>query len=59
MFEYEMHQMRAAELARQADHQRLVGEARKHRAAARRSVRDEAEGPVSTPFRKIRFMRAA
>lgn len=59
MFEYEMHQMRAAELARQADHQRLVGEARKHRAAARRSVRVEAEGPVSTPFRKIRFMRAA
>ncbi|MEU5899321.1 MULTISPECIES: hypothetical protein [Streptomyces] len=59
MFEYEMHQMRAAELVRRADHQRLVGEARKSRATARRSARDEAEGPVSTPLRKIRFMRAA
>ncbi|MEU6822023.1 hypothetical protein ABZ921_15440 [Streptomyces atriruber] len=59
MFEYEMHQMRAAELVRQADRGRLVGEARKVRAAARRSARQEAEGPVSTPLRKIRFTRTA
>ncbi|WP_306333394.1 hypothetical protein [Streptomyces sp. KL118A] len=59
MFEYEMHQMRAAELVRQADRRRLVGEARKARAVARRSARQEAEGPVSTPLRKIRFTRTA
>ncbi|MFK4069316.1 hypothetical protein [Streptomyces sp. NPDC029674] len=66
MFEYEMHQMRAAELSREADHQRLLGEARKVRAAARRSARQEAEGRVSTTLwmsrptrRKLRFTRAA
>ncbi|WP_055568888.1 hypothetical protein [Streptomyces atriruber] len=59
MFEYEMHRMRAAELVRQADRRRLVGEARKARAAARRSARQEAEGPVSTPLRKIRLTRTA
>ncbi|MEV0258972.1 hypothetical protein AB0H82_32505 [Streptomyces sp. NPDC050732] len=66
MFEYEMHQMRAAELSREADHRRLLGEARKIRAAARRSARHEAEGRVSTTLwrsrltrGKARFTRAA
>ncbi|MFE0177121.1 hypothetical protein ACFWZ2_32930 [Streptomyces sp. NPDC059002] len=59
MFAYEMHQMRAAELAREAGHRRLVREARTSRAAARRSARDEAEGRVSTRLGRSRFMRAA
>ncbi|MEU6991220.1 hypothetical protein ABZ953_11250 [Streptomyces sp. NPDC046465] len=59
MFEYEMHQMRAAELSREAAHRRLVGEARRNRAAARRSARDEAEGQVSASAWKSRFTRAA
>ncbi|MCF3118590.1 hypothetical protein IPZ68_02540 [Streptomyces arenae] len=62
MFEYEMHQMRAADLTREADRGRLLREARKaraDRAAARRTARDEAEGRVSTPLRKTRFTRAA
>ncbi|MEU6126103.1 hypothetical protein [Streptomyces sp. NPDC047123] len=59
MFEYEMHQMRAAELGRDAAHHRLLGEARRIRAAARRSARDEAEGRVSTQPWKSRFTRAA
>ncbi|MFF1378047.1 hypothetical protein [Streptomyces sp. NPDC058308] len=59
MFEYEMHQMRAAELSREAAHRRLVGEARKNRAAARRSARDAAEGQVRTSLWKSHFTRAA
>ncbi|MET7360696.1 hypothetical protein ABZS76_19905 [Streptomyces sp. NPDC005562] len=61
MFEYEMHQMRAAELARVADRQRRVTEARKVRAAARRSARHEGEGRVSATLRlrTIRFTRTA
>ncbi|WP_447040161.1 hypothetical protein [Streptomyces sp. DSM 118878] len=59
MFEYEMHQMRAAELSREADRRRLVREVRRSRAAARRSARDEAGGRVSPPARKARFARAA
>ncbi|MFF8645341.1 hypothetical protein [Streptomyces sp. NPDC015345] len=57
MFEYEMHQMRAADLAREADRHRLLGEARKLRAAARRSARHEAEGRVSTTLWRNRLMR--
>ncbi|MFD4629730.1 hypothetical protein ACFVYR_09760 [Streptomyces sp. NPDC058284] len=60
MFDYEMHQMRAAELSREGAHHRLIGEARKIRAAARRAARDEAEGQVSTSsLLKSRFTRAA
>lgn len=60
MFEYEMHQMRAAELAREADRRRLIREIRRsHRAEARRSTGDEAEGRVSVPLWKSRFTRAA
>ncbi|MBW5425804.1 hypothetical protein GKQ77_30290 [Streptomyces sp. BG9H] len=59
MFEYEMHQMRAADLIREADRRRLIREARGNRAAARRSGRDKAEGRVSAPLWKSRFTRAA
>ncbi|WP_246201626.1 hypothetical protein [Streptomyces alboniger] len=59
MFEYEMYQMRAADLAREADRRRLIREARGNRAAARRSGRDEAEGRVSVPLWRSRFTRAA
>ncbi|MER5180000.1 hypothetical protein ABT009_16775 [Streptomyces sp. NPDC002896] len=48
MFEYEMHQVRHAELIREAERGRLVREAREARRAARRSARDEGEGRVST-----------
>ncbi|MFG2503382.1 hypothetical protein ACGFSB_34880 [Streptomyces sp. NPDC048441] len=58
MFEYEMHQLRAADLAREADHHRLVREAKAAR-AARRSARQETEGRVSTTLRRTRFTRAA
>lgn len=62
MFEYEMHQLRAADLAREADRRRLLREAREAkaaRAAARRSARHETEGRVNTPQWRSRFTRAA
>ncbi|MGW0536448.1 hypothetical protein [Streptomyces sp. NPDC003032] len=58
MFEYEMHQLRAADLVREAGRRRLVREARRIR-AARRSVRHETEGRVSASLWKSRFARAA
>ncbi|MGV9882293.1 hypothetical protein [Streptomyces sp. NPDC003006] len=59
MFEYEMHQLRADDLVREADRRRLVREARRIRAAARRSARHETEGRVSASLWKSRFARAA
>ncbi|GAA3117334.1 hypothetical protein ACFQ0X_14310 [Streptomyces rectiviolaceus] len=61
MFEYEMHQLRAAELIREADRRRLLREAREAKAARadRRSARHESEGRVSTTRRRSRFTRAA
>ncbi|MFC8125098.1 hypothetical protein [Streptomyces sp. NPDC057302] len=61
MFEYEMHQLRAADLTREADHRRLLREARAAKAARaeRRSPRHDTEGRVSTTLRKVRFTRAA
>ncbi|MEU6812235.1 hypothetical protein ABZ920_25305 [Streptomyces sp. NPDC046831] len=57
MFEYELQQMRAAELRRRADYERLVREAvRGRRAAARRDP--EARTP-GRPARRHRFTRAA
>jgi hypothetical protein len=58
MFEYEMHQLRAADLAREADRGRLLREAREAR-AARRTARKETGGRVITTPRKARFTRAA
>lgn len=61
MFEYEMHQLRAAELVREADRRRLLREARQAKAAraARRSARHGTEGRVSTAQWRDRFSRAA
>ncbi|MEU6679446.1 hypothetical protein [Streptomyces sp. NPDC046853] len=61
MFEYEMHQLRAADLAREADRRRLLREVREAKAARRerRSARHETGGRVSTAQRKLRFTRAA
>ncbi|MGW1030437.1 hypothetical protein ACWD4J_43545 [Streptomyces sp. NPDC002577] len=47
MFEYEMHEVRHAELIRKAERGRLLREAREARRAARRSARDEGERRVS------------
>ncbi|MFJ9682875.1 hypothetical protein ACIRP2_33240 [Streptomyces sp. NPDC101194] len=61
MYALEMHQVKAAELLRRAEQERLVAEARRVRRAARRGARDavhkEAEGPVSTD--RDRFVHAA
>ncbi|MFF1354392.1 hypothetical protein [Streptomyces sp. NPDC058297] len=65
MYEYEIHQVRAAELVRQAEHSRLVREARearRNRRAERRagSAGQDAEGRVSSPRSlRSRFARAA
>ncbi|MEW1887508.1 hypothetical protein ACGFR6_18895 [Streptomyces sp. NPDC048567] len=63
MFEYELHKVMHAELLRRADLQRLAGEAtrarRVTRRAARRTARQEAEGPVSTGGVRDRFTHAA
>ncbi|MFH8796769.1 hypothetical protein [Streptomyces sp. NPDC017941] len=59
MFEYELHQIRTAELARQAQHDRLVREARRARRASRRDGGHEAGGRVSAPRDADRFTRAA
>ncbi|MFI9776432.1 hypothetical protein ACIHCV_17170 [Streptomyces sp. NPDC051956] len=65
MYEYEIHQIRAAELVRQAEHNRLVREvreARRNRRAERRaaSVGQDTEGRVNSPrSRRSRFARAA
>lgn len=61
MFEYEMHQLRAADLAREADRRRLLREAREAKAARadRRSARHASEGRVSTTWRRRRSTRTA
>ncbi|WP_405938983.1 hypothetical protein OG338_22150 [Streptomyces sp. NBC_00726] len=62
MFEYELHKAMHAELLRRADLQRLAGEATRARRArrdARRTVRQEPEGPVSTGGVRDRFTHAA
>lgn len=48
MFEYEMHQVRSAELIREADRHRLARAARRARRAERRSAGQDAEGRVSS-----------
>ncbi|MER5947959.1 hypothetical protein ABT127_18075 [Streptomyces sp. NPDC001904] len=63
MFEYEMHQIRSAELIRQADEHRRARAAlagRKARRAERSSTAMDAEGPVSTGGpRRSGFARTA
>ncbi|MFC8080266.1 hypothetical protein ACFUN8_32595 [Streptomyces sp. NPDC057307] len=57
MFEYEMHQMRAAELIREADSRRLIRTVRKARKEAARNARNEGEGRVESL--RNRFVSAA
>lgn len=57
MFEYEMHQMRAAELIREADNRRLVRQVRKARKEAARNAGNEGEGRVQS--HRGRFVSAA
>jgi hypothetical protein len=61
MNEIALIQLRTAELIRQADHERLVREARRGRRAARReAARKEAESESHTRRpRRLRFLRTA
>ncbi|MFE9769126.1 hypothetical protein ACFYPC_32205 [Streptomyces sp. NPDC005808] len=64
MFEYELQQIRSAELIREAQNHRLAREALRGRRAARRAARDAAqndpEGQAhSRRPRRHRFARAA
>lgn len=61
MFEYEMQQLRHADLVRQAQHERRAREAARGRRAARRDAvtrGTEAESHTRR-FRRPRFARAA
>ncbi|WP_369249357.1 hypothetical protein [Streptomyces sp. R41] len=64
MFEYELHQIRSAELIREAQNHRLAQEALRGRRAARRAAREsaqhesEGQGHTQRP-RRHRFARAA
>ena len=61
MFEYELHQMRSAELIREADEYRLAREARRARRAARKASGEHAPGGQVNTRRhgRLRFARAA
>ncbi|MEV6533291.1 hypothetical protein ACGFWD_29895 [Streptomyces sp. NPDC048448] len=66
MFEYELHQIRSAELIREAQNHRLAQEALRgrradrRRTAARESGRNDTEGRAHSPRpRRHRFTRAA
>ncbi|MCT9081042.1 hypothetical protein [Streptomyces fulvoviolaceus] len=60
-YEYEISQLRSAELMRQAEHERLAREVvRGRRAARREAARRAAEGEVHTGGpRRHRFLRTA
>ncbi|MFF8593243.1 hypothetical protein ACF061_17780 [Streptomyces sp. NPDC015220] len=61
MFEYEYHQLRSAELRREAEQARLVRTAARIRRSARRSAgQDAPEAEThSRPLRRHRFTPAA
>ncbi|MCX4577685.1 MULTISPECIES: hypothetical protein [unclassified Streptomyces] len=65
MFEYELHQIRSAELIREAQNHRLVRDALRgrradRRTAARESGQNDTEGQAHSPRpRRHRFARAA
>ncbi|MFD8422898.1 hypothetical protein [Streptomyces sp. NPDC059466] len=65
MFEYELHQIRSAELIREAQNHRLVREALRgrrtdRRTTARESGQNDSEGQAHSPRpRRHRFARAA
>ncbi|MBC9711539.1 hypothetical protein H9Y04_02995 [Streptomyces sp. TRM66268-LWL] len=58
MFEYEMQQLRQADLLREAAQGRKASEARKARRSGRHAHQD-GEGRVSHAARRFRFARAA
>jgi hypothetical protein len=58
MYEYELHNLRSAELIRQAEHERLVREALRVRRAARRETAERsAEGEAETGAHTSRLRR--
>ncbi|WP_405611896.1 hypothetical protein OG292_09740 [Streptomyces sp. NBC_01511] len=57
MFDYEMHQLRAAELMREADNRRLVRQVRKARKEAARNAGNDAAGQVGS--HRDRYVSAA
>ncbi|WP_369172546.1 hypothetical protein AB5J49_33175 [Streptomyces sp. R28] len=60
MYEYELQHLRAAELIRQAEHERLVREAVRGRRAAKRSAEGSADAEAHTwRLRRHRHPRAA
>ncbi len=61
MYEYELQQLRTADLIRRADHERLVREAARARRSARSAAaQNSAEHESHTRgFRRIRSARAA
>ncbi|NED11943.1 hypothetical protein [Streptomyces sp. SID9124] len=59
MFEYELHKIMHAELLRRASLERLAGEAKRSRRAARRTAREEGGRTVSTNGIRDRFTHAA
>ncbi|MEV6393197.1 hypothetical protein AB0M39_00145 [Streptomyces sp. NPDC051907] len=58
MFEYEIQQMRRADLIKEAEDQRLAHQLRQARRAARRTAKNTREGRVSSDPAH-RFTRAA
>ncbi|MFJ8718464.1 hypothetical protein ACIRD9_35700 [Streptomyces violaceus] len=60
MYEYELQQLRTADLIRRADHERLVREAARARRTARSAAQNSAEHESHTRgFRRTRSARAA
>ncbi|MFF6916874.1 hypothetical protein [Streptomyces sp. NPDC012466] len=61
MYEYELQQLRTADLIRRADHERLVREATRARRAARHSVEEHSaeHESHSRRFRRLRSARTA
>ncbi|MFJ8539782.1 hypothetical protein [Streptomyces sp. NPDC093591] len=57
MYEYELQNLRAAELIRQAEHDRLVREAVRGRRAAKRSAEAAAEGSAEAEAHTWRLRR--
>ncbi|MHC0430088.1 hypothetical protein ACX6XY_07855 [Streptomyces sp. O3] len=59
MFDYQQHEIRHAELVREAEAQRLANQVRKARRAQRGSADHDPEGRVSGRSWRNRFVRAA
>ncbi|MDF3141469.1 MULTISPECIES: hypothetical protein [unclassified Streptomyces] len=57
MYQYELQHLRAAELIRQAEHERLVREAVRGRRTARRAAKRSAEGSADAEAHTWRLRR--